>query len=189
MQSQGKSRRIFAIFMVFSMVLALMPTNAYAVTWKKLSLKKIGAYDSLSTQVSKSYKLKKTGYYKLSMKGGNGIVRFTAPKTKTYTFTFSKLASSEVQDVACVAGICTVANGSYTYKNVKTNEGTRPRIHLVSTSLANGKTFKLDGYKYRSIKTRYAKIKIKKGKSVYLALDARDLSNYNVRASVRLKIS
>lgn len=189
MQSKGMSRRVFALFMVFSMVLALMPTNAYAVTWKKLSLKTIGSYDSLSTQVSKSYKLKKTGYYKLSMKGGNGIVRFTAPKTKTYTFTFSRLASTEVQNVACVAGICTVANGSYTYKNVKTNEGTRPRIPLVSTSLANGKTFKLDRYQYRSIKTRYAKIKIKKGKSVYLVLNARDMDNYHVPSIVRLKIS
>ncbi|MDO4806769.1 MAG: hypothetical protein Q4A07_05920, partial [Coriobacteriales bacterium] len=98
MQLQGKSRRLFAFFMVFSMVLALMPTNAYAVTWKKLKLKTIASYEysNVKAQVKKSYKVKKTGYYKLSMKGGNGIVKFTAPKTKTYTFTFSNLTSSEV---------------------------------------------------------------------------------------------
>lgn len=189
MQLQGKSRRLFAFFMVFSMVLALMPTNAYAVTWKKLSLKKIGTYDSLTTQKQKSYKVKKTGYYKLSMKGGNGIVKFTAPKTKTYTFTFSNLTSSEVDTFACVAGFCTISGNSYSYKNIKTKEGTRPRVPLVPSSLANGKTFKLDGYSYRSIKTRYAKIRVKKGKSIYLALQAKDMDNYLVPASVRLKIS
>lgn len=189
MQLQGKSRRLFAFFMVFSMVLALMPTNAYAVTWKKLSLKKIGTYDSLTTQKQKSYKVKKTGYYKLSMKGGNGIVKFTAPKTKTYTFTFSNLTSSEVDDIACVGAFATISGSNYTYKNFKTKEGTRNRIALVSSSLANGKTFRLEGNTYRSIKTRSCKLKVKKGKSIYIALDCRDMDNNRVPSSMRLKIS
>ena len=188
MKHQRIAKRVAALFATLSL-LALLPTTAIAATWTKKSLKYIGSSDSLSTQIKKSTKIKKTGFYALTMKGGNGIVRFRAPKTKTYKFTFSSLKSSEVNDVACVIGFCRVSGGQASYKNVKTKEGTRPRVPVVSSSLANGKTFKLDGYTYESVKTRYGKIKLKKGQYIYVVIDARDMSNSHVSTKMRMKIS
>lgn len=180
-------KRIAAALMMLTLVWALVPTSAFATTWTKLKLRHIGQYDSLSTQQSKSKPVKKTGSYKISMKGGNGIIKFKAPKTGYYSFKFSNLKSSEVDEIGCVVGFCSISGSSYSYKNIKTREGTRPRLPL--RSMANGKIFKFDGYKYKSVSTRTGKIKLKKGKVIYVVLDSRDMTNDNVATTVRMKIS
>jgi hypothetical protein len=96
--------------------------------------------------MSKSTLVKKTGTYALTLKNGQGIIRFKAPKTKTYSFTFSKLRSSQTSNLVCVAGFCKVSSTSYSYKTIKTKEGKRPRVPLVSASLTGGSSVNLSSY-------------------------------------------
>lgn len=187
MQKNSKVLRVTALIMVFTMLAALLPAQAFAATWTKKSLQPIYSHDSSSVQKKKATKIKKTGRYALTLKNGAGIIKFTAKKTKTYSFTFSNLKSSEVQDLGCVIGIC---NASATaWKDLSTKEGTRPRLPLVSASMANGKQFKFDGYTYRSLKTRTGKLKLKKGQSVYIIMQAKDMGDSLTPAKMRLKIS
>ena len=177
--------RLGAMLMSLMLVMSLVPTSASAATWKKTTLRKVTS-SSVSTNVKRATTIKKLGRYKLVMKGGTGVIKFVAPKTKTYTFTFSNMKSSEVDDVACVIGLCSTS-GVYR-SSIKTNEGTRPRLPLVSSSLANGKTINLDGYSYRLLKTRYGKVKLKKGQKVCIVLWARDLEDNDVPTTLRLRI-
>ena len=201
------NKRFILLFMVIALAAALVPASAQAsglstgaakvtdpaamlpAQIAKKTLKPIYSNDSLSTQVRKATLVKKTGTYALTLKNGAGIVRFKAPKTKTYSFTFSKLKSSQATDLACVAGFCKVSSSSYSYKTIKTKEGKRPRAPFMSSSLANGKSTIFDGYSYLRLEKRTAKLKVKKGSSIYIAMQAKDMDDDLVRSSLRLKIA
>ena len=163
--------------------------SAQAVKVVKKTLKPIYYSDSVTTQKNKATLIKKKGTYALTLKNGMGIVRFKSPKTKTYAFTFSKLKSGETDELVCVAGFAKVSGTDYTYKTIKTKEGKRPRAPFVSSSLANGKSVVFDGYSYKRLGTRTAKLKVKKGSSIYIALQARDLDDDEIRSTLRLKIA
>ena len=110
-----KKRLVFAFVMV-ALLAALAPATAQASGLSagtpelagsggelstqvvKKTLKPIYSYDSVADQMSKSTLVKKTGTYSLTLKNGQGIIRFKAPKTKTYSFTFSKLRSSQTSN-------------------------------------------------------------------------------------------
>ena len=183
----SKSSVFVAVCMALVLAAILAPAVAHA--WTKKTLKTIHSYDSVSTQVAKSAKVKKAGKYKLVFKGGNGIVKFTAPKTKKYSFTFSRLKSSDVEELACIVGLCKVSGSSYTYKSgIPTKEGKRPRLPIVSAAMANGKWINFDGYKYRRIKARTGTIKLNKGKSIYVVVQAKDMDDSLVPATMRMQI-
>ena len=180
----------FAVLLAIALAMVFSPMNAYAASLTKATLKSVYDSDSVATQQKKATTIKKTGRYAIVSKNGAGIIKFKAPKTKTYKFTFSKLKSSKATDVACVVGFCKIySGGDYTYLNVKTKEGKRPRAPFVSASLADGKTVTLDGYDYKRLATRTAKLAIKKGQTVYIALGAKNMSNSYVRSSYRVAIS
>ena len=165
-------------------------SNALETQATKKILKPIYPYDSVAQQLGKSTLVKKTGTYALTLKNGAGIVRFKAPKTKTYSFTFSKLKSNKASSLACVIGFCKVSSSySYAYQTVTTKEGKRPRLPLMSSKLANGKSVVFDGYSYRRLATRTGKIKLKKGASIYIAMQAKDMDDDLVRSTLNLKIS
>jgi len=155
----------------------------------KKTLKPIYSYDSVADQLSKSTLIKKTGTYSLTLKNGQGIIRFKAPKTKTDSFTFSKLRSGATSNLVCVAGFCKVTSSSYLYKTIKTKEGKRPRVPLVSANLADGPSVNLDGYSYLRLAKRTAKIKVTKGSSIYIAMQARDMDNDAIRSALQLTIA
>lgn len=155
----------------------------------KKTLKPIYDSDSIAAQLKKSTLIKKKGTYALTLKNGAGIVRFKSPKTKTYSFTFSKLKSGQADSVACIIGFCKANSKSYAYQTIKTKEGKRPRAILLTPNLTSGNSVTFDGYSYLRTATRTAKIKVKKGASIYIAMMARDMDNDPVRSAMRLKIS
>lgn len=180
-------KRLVAFFAMIVLMAVVFPAGAQA---KTLNLKTIGSSDSLSTQVKKSAKVTKRGTYTVKMKNGNGIICFKAPKTKTYTFTFSGLKSGKTSSLVCVTGFCSAKLPStVSWKNIKTKEGKRPRVPLMSASLANNKSVVFDGYSYLRLAKRTAKLKIKKGKKIYLVMQAKDMNDDYVASNLRLKIS
>ena len=201
------SKRFVLLFAVIALVAALAPASAQASSLTagemqttssvgalsaqvaKKTLRPIYSYDSLSTQLSKATLVKRMGTYALTLNNGAGIVRFKAPKTKVYSFTFSNLKSNKAANLVCIAGFCKVGLGSYSYKTIKTKEGKRPRAPFVSASLANGSSVTFDGYSYLRLTKRTAKIKVKKGSSIYIAMQAKDMDDDLVRSSLRLKIA
>ena len=202
-----KNKRMVLFFMVIALLAALIPASAQASSLgagtlgtegsgnvlsaqaTKKTLKPIYSYDSDSTQLRKATLIKKKGTYALTLKNGAGIIRFKSPKTKTYSFTFSKLKSSQASSLACVAGFCKASSNGYSYKTIKTKEGKRPRVILLSANLANGQSVVFDGYSYLRLANRTAKIKVNKGSSIYIAMQAKDMDDDLVRSTLRLKIS
>ena len=169
--------------------IAVDTQNTFTTQVIKKTLKAIYSYDSVSEQLAKSTKVAKVGTYALTLKNGAGILKFTAPKTKTYTFKFSNLKSSKASSVACVAGFCKVSSSSYAYKTIKTNEGKRPRAPFVSANLANGTSTILDGYSYQRLSTRTVKLKLTAGSSIYIAMQAKNMSDDLVPSTARIKIA
>ena len=88
-----------------------------------------------------------------------------------------------------MAGFCKVSSTGYSYKTIKTKEGKRPRVILLSANLANGQSIVFDGYSYLRLANRTAKIKVNKGSSIYIAMQAKDMDDDLVRSTLRLKIS
>lgn len=148
--------------MALMLVATFAATPAYAAA--KKTVKKQGFTTSLAKVKKKAAKVKR-GTTSLTIKKGKGWLKFKAPKTKTYTFTFSDVKSAEFSSNAFV-GVYKVAkysSSSVASVKVKTKGGKSNTLWLSCNGYAHANEM-LE----RPIAKRSGKIKLAKGEWVYL---------------------
>lgn len=159
-------KKTVALFLTLIMVLALASVPAFAKT-KTIKMKG-AAFTTRSAEIARSAKKVKKGSYILKTnKKKGGFLKFTATSTKTYTFTISHYSTKKYY---CNGYwyIMTQApnNPDYYYSTkVKTQGGTNSSLYICSKSNTYGKKV------YRFLKSRYGKIKLKKGQTIYIYLE------------------
>lgn len=162
--SRFTTRILMLAMLVMMAVFAFRPMQAQAKTVKAL---KYGA--KAGTVKKKATKLKKgTNAITIS----EGYCKFTAKKTKKYTFTFGNVATVgavPAKDINHGHGYIMVPRRSYmNHLQFSTEGGKSSSVYLCtnySWELSNKSVSN-----YTSLPTRSAKLKIKKGQTVYLYL-------------------
>lgn len=116
----------------------------------------------------------KKGTTNLTFKKGYGYIKFVAPSTKTYTFTFSKLKQSKNVEYPddYVAFMAQVKSARYANKLIKkkltTKGGQSSSLNMAVNKPAEFYSDKkVDWYEM----TRTGKVKLKKGQAIYFWLD------------------
>ncbi len=134
-------------------------------------------YVDQANKVSKNIK-KGTYNCKLVKKGSEGqvLLKFTAPKTKNYTFTISNLNAPGADYVNGFFNIMKPNAGSIVLSSqkVKTNKGSDNGLYFASRKGSRG-----------FIPSRYGKLKINQGETVYIYIN----SDYYKSKYVKFKLS
>lgn len=181
---KSRSIRLLSVFLALFVAAMLVPTSAIARTVKTKTIPN----GTKMSQFDKKIKAVKKGTTTIKYTTKYGFVKFKAPSTKTYKFTFSNVKSSNSPSAA-VGALEKIKNTSRTEFTtvaikVKTNEGTVKAFPVVDSEYARlaknaGKT-KID--KYQIVTKRTVKAKLKKGQTIYL-----DISG-TAAGSLKLKI-
>ena len=150
---------IFSV-LAAALIFSVSPISAQAAA------KKVSA----TTNYKKAPKLK-TGTNKVTARKNNSYVKFTAPKNGTYTFTISNIATinGKYPDTNLGNLYIEKQNGSYlSTQTVKTNGGKSSVLWTATKESYERfhKTKKPTSSTY--LATRYGKLKLKKGETVYL---------------------
>ena len=166
-------------------VLTLVLIFGVAVLPAKAATTKVKNQDFTLTKskIKKPTEVKAGIKYKLKFGSmGKGYVKFKAPKKKEYTFNFSKYKVSEGSYVAGYANVLVeqkYANNTLERTKVKTQGGKAYNININTKESADSG----GDLKTRYIPSRYAKIKLKKGQTVYvyICLKPNATLNFNVK--------
>ena len=160
-------RRSIALLMMLAMILAATSTT-FAATSKTVKKKDF----STSTKVlEKSATKVKKGTTKLVIKKGQGYIKFVAPKTKKYSFTFSNVTTKKRNNNGFVSFQKPDADSpeySFHYK-VKTKGGKTETLWLS----VNGNKFSKKSHPQlidRPIASRTGTVSLKKGEVIYMYL-------------------
>jgi len=144
---------------------AFRPVSAQA----KTVVVKTTQYTSKVGRVNKRAKAVKRGTTTLKTSGG--FVKFTAPKTKVYTFTFSNVATVGADPAKDInnghAYLETVRHNYLSSNQVKTNGGKAYSLYMCtpySWSLGSTQTVSYT----TSIPQRFGRLKLNKGQTVYI---------------------
>lgn len=166
-------KRFFKRSLVMTLVTVLL-IGTFAISADavmKRTVKKANFTTSLSSANKKATKVKK-GTTNLTYTKGRGYVKFTAPSTKTYSFTFSNLKVSG----DCAAHVNIMKKSKYDskrldYTKVSTKGGKNDVLWLVSTGFREDTAGTV---KDRFLHKRTAKFKLKKGETVYVYFSSSD---------------
>ena len=156
-------RRSVALLMMLTMILAATSTTFAAAKTKTV---KNRAFTTSTSVINKSAIKVKNGTNKLYVKKGQGYIKFVAPKTKTYSFTFSNCKSKKDNNngfIAIQTPDKSYPESSY-YTEVRTKGGKYDSLWLS----VNGHKFTTGDLVTRPIATRTGKIKLKKGAVIYM---------------------
>lgn len=152
---------VFAMFMLF----AVQPASVRAAT---LKVKKQGYTEKLSTVKKKAAKIQAGKSYKLII-DGNGWMKFTAPATKLYKFTFSNLktvgASSKSDMLKAYVNAYEWSSG-WQWAEMQTKGGSIGTLYMCSKysySLQNHASVTT----VTALPTRTGQILLKKGETIY----------------------
>ena len=109
--------------------------------------------------------------------GYDGYLIFTAPKSKTYKFTISKLGAKGAQNkILFMTGCCYFdkkKGGRWVSQKVYTNGGKTTYLNLATKHACEDKDVDINKSMSASEKylpSRYAKIKLKKGETVRMGI-------------------
>lgn len=163
-------KRILMSLLSFILVLGFVSSGADAAS--KVKTVKTSVTDSMSEKkiLKKAPSVKKGTTLVKSSKSKTVYVKFTAPKTKTYTFTFTPDFSDKQTDTYVLGyfQICSVTFNRLHTLNLKTSGG-----KYIALNCANEKYAKLTKdstpKSQRYLTSRSTKIKLKKGESVYIS--------------------
>lgn len=166
---KSRHTRVAAVLIAIVFAMAIVPTYAYARTVKT----KVFYTAPTVSQFTQQVKAVKKGTNKVKFSANDGYVKFTATKTKTYTFIFSN-AKPEYETFA--TGIIKKLSGAALIDiKVKTTEGKRVYLPICdATTYKNCKAIGLnsfvnqDGKRYKYVPKRSAKMKLNKGQTIYL---------------------
>lgn len=170
--------RLAAAFAVLVLALA-MATPAYAA--KSVTIKN-ASFNTRRAPVKKRATKVKRGTYKVKIASGKGYAKFTARKTKTYKFTLSNVKDANN------------GNNGYWYIMTSHDYSSSKYIGQTRVSTQGGKTttmwMTVNGHKSsgtgtsKSLPSRYAKIKLKKGETVFVYFS---FWNKNTTATLKIK--
>lgn len=151
-----------------------------------------------SDNYKKAPKIKK-GVTKVTIKNTSfPYVKFTAPKTKTYTLTFYKINAVTKADRKrnSVNGFLQIGKleGMYSpyvsTQTVRTNYGKTGYLRLCSKSFYKS-WYRIDGTKKKKpdsyLMKRFAKVKIQKGESIYISGSFSGVKNSKASYYVKIK--
>lgn len=145
----------------------VVKTQALTSATPSKTIKK-ASYTNSTSVIKKKAIAVKQGTTKLSAKSGQGYIKFTATKKKTYSFTFSNLKSAKAGEhvYSAFVEVQTQDKSSPKYSfmtNVATKGGKNTTLWLAE------KGFQSKGGKlaYRGLTTRTGKIKLNKGQDIY----------------------
>lgn len=175
------TKKIPMLFLAFVFAFGLMAVTASAA--KKIPVKKLknqGFTTTKSVANKKAVSVKK-GTYTIKMgTKSSGYLKFKAPKTKSYKFTFSKLKTNTSYTCghAYIMTDSKYGNGYITYATMKTQGGSNSVLWL-ATKNSSTSVHKKD----RFLASRYGTIKLTKGQVVYIYLNI-----VNPKTSLRLNI-
>lgn len=174
-------KTIVAVFVTFAVVFALAPSAAFAASststengsltagtiQQQAAAKKTVKFQkdtSNTSTIKKKAATVKKGTTNLTIKKGEGFIRFKAPAAKKYTFTFSNL-KGQLMTRAFVE-VKKPQEGSPMYSSpiaVATQGGKSSTLYLGP----NGKTTKYGKKIDWPLKSRYATVNLKKGEEIY----------------------
>ena len=157
-------RKLLILMLVMIMAFGTMTISASAKT-KSIKPKSCGFATSTSTANKKATTVR-TGSYAIKVPSKQQFyLKFTAPKTKNYTFTSSAFKSKN-GNYTCGHGYIMTKYGnngqSITMADVKTQGGKNSSLYYSIKSDTSG------AKKYRYLSSRYATIKLNKGETVYI---------------------
>ncbi len=160
----GTMKRVLSLVLAFLIVFTLSsPVNASAKT-KSITLKN-AKFTTSGTVAAKKAKTVKKGTYKVTLKRKgydyHGYMKFTAPKTKTYSFTISNVTPNGGR-YACGYGYVMRYSGygdSIGQVPVSTKGGKQSAMYFASRRSSGG-----------FITNRTGKITLNQGETVYLYL-------------------
>ena len=160
-------KRFFKKSLVMTLVTVLL-IGTFAISADavmKRTVKKQG-FSTETSVVNKKAATVKKGTTNLTYSKGQGWVKFKAPSTKTYKFTFSNLkAKGGSNAYVSFLRIWDYDNTGLTHTKVSTKGGKNEALFLCSNDRATGKSGKVI---YRALHSRTGKIKLKKGQTIYL---------------------
>lgn len=163
MRRTSRATKLFATILVVLTVLAMSPAIAQAATKKTIKNQNFTTKTAVANK--KATKISKKGTYNLKLKGIEGYIVFTAPKTATYTFTFSNFKNSVSYDSSCLIETQTVSkydSSNIFFTDVKTQGGKANTLYMS----VNGHKGSGSGISLRR-SSRYARIKLKKNQKLY----------------------
>ena len=161
---------MLVVAVMFSMVFV----DAFAIESEAAAARKV------TTGVVRSYKqndpkLKKVpavkkGTTRVTQKKQHALVKFTAPQTKAYTFTVSNVSDpSDKSNIACGHYYILKDNGRGYLESLtaSTQGGKNSTLRIATPQFLNN--WNQSGSKSTwYLKSRYGKVKLKKGETVYL---------------------
>lgn len=160
-----KLTKVLSLMLVAALVLGTFAVPASAAT-KKKTVKKQGFTTETKTVEKKAATVKK-GTTKLTIKSGCGFIKFKAPKTKKYKFTFSQVKDKDNYGGSAFVGMLKkskYSSSSITYTDVSTKGGKYNTLWLS----VNGGKYNDENVKTRPIATRSGSLKLKKGEMFYM---------------------
>ena len=158
-----KFTKVLSLMLVAALVLGTFAVPAQAATKKKTVKKQ--SFTSETKKINSKAATVKKGTTKLTFKGGDGYVKFIAPRKKTYSFTFSKLKSKTTRFTSIAIQLKDKASPSYAWLvKAKTYGGKTDFLHMGTNGDSSKSGDKVGWY----LPKRTAKIKLKKGDVLYL---------------------
>lgn len=170
-------KKLFRKSLLMTLVAVLL-IGTFAISAEAVMKRTIKPVDLLTNKVSVANKKAATvkkGTTKLTFTQGCGYIKFVAPATKTYSFTFSDLKQPKnVEYPDEMVGICVQVKSAKNpkkliLKKVSTKGGKTAALKLyVNNKFPDAQPDKkVDWYE----KTRTGKVKLKKGQAIYFWLD------------------
>lgn len=163
-------KSLCGVLMALMVAVSLAPTNAYATTVKARTF---ANWPPTVTTFKKVVKPVKMGTTTVQVAKKDGYLKFTAPRSKDYTFTLSAAKGKESnQLIACFFE--KLSGTTLKPYNLRTNEGRRESPFIVDAKTAKtlkGKTVAAkseNNKKYRYLSKRTVTATLKKGQVVYL---------------------
>ena len=157
-------KRYSIVFLAALFVSILFTPAAFAAV--KTTAKKCVHTESLK-KVKKNAAAVKKGTTDLTVRMGEGYLKFTAPSTKTYQFTFSDMTGKYTME-GYVQFYKKASNNSVQTFNVSTAGGKTDTLWLA----INGIEHQGGKLKNRPLQTRTGKVKLKKGQVIYMYYQA-----------------
>ncbi|WP_295095282.1 hypothetical protein [Ruminococcus sp.] len=170
---EGIITKVVSIALVFAIVIAFANPMTASAKVKKMTLKNADFREDLTNEVDAVAKTVKSGQYKFKIKGKKMTnyvcLKFTAPKSKEYTFKFSKLKPSG--EFAC---------GHYSVNKI---DPAFPQYFLDSQNHFVTSKVVSDGYK----KTGSDKIYLNEGESAYIIFTLTKLRSKSMTFNFKIK--
>ncbi len=179
---RGILKTVLSFVLVFAIAFAFVNPMTVSAKTKNIKVKYRDFTTSVGTAAKKATTVK-TGNYRVAIDGKKGwhrgYVRFTAPKSKTYSFTFSEISSDSGQYTNGYAYIMRIKNNHISSSRVSTQGGKNSTLWFSNEDHGKGVTA------WRTSRT--GKTHINQGETVYLYLSLLESSSKKAYLTLNIK--